>query len=67
LDEDFAWLADAEDELFFLFFADDEELLVCDLVDADEELWAGNPLACNSKSAARQVAVNRLKNIGDSV
>jgi hypothetical protein len=65
LDEDFALLEDAGDELFF--FLADEELLLCDFVGAEDELWAGNPLACNSKTAARLVAVNRLKDIGDSV
>src|SRR5271165_2285335 len=67
LDEDVVCVADAEDELFFLFLVDVEELLLCDLAGADEELWACNPLACSSKKAARLVAVNRLKNIGDSV
>ena len=68
LDDDFVCVADAEDELFFLLFlVDVEELLLCDLAGADEEIWAGNPLACSSKRAARLRAVNRLTNIGNSV
>src|SRR5208283_1383965 len=57
---DFFWPAD--EELFF-FFLMEVELLLCDLSCADEEVCAGNPLPCSSNSAARLVAINRLKNI----
>ena len=60
-DEDFFWLAEL-DELFF-FLADEEDLL-CDLVGADEEVWAGNPLSCSINSATRIVVVKRLMHIG---
>jgi hypothetical protein len=64
LDDDFFWLADLDldDELFFLL--DDlvaDDALLCFFFGGDEESWADNPLPCSNRSAARLVAVIRLR------
>lgn len=64
--EDEVFLPLDADELFFLFLLGDV-LGTCDWLDVDEAVWAGNPLPCTRSSETRLVAVNRLKNIGNSV
>jgi hypothetical protein len=60
---DFFALPDV-DEVELFFFLAGEEPVVCELLEAEEGVWAGNPLPCNSNNTAILNAVKRLKNIG---
>lgn len=58
LAEDFFWLVEEDEALFFLL---DDELLLFGFCAVEAALWADKPLLCSSSSAARRWAVNRLR------
>jgi hypothetical protein len=58
LADDFFWPVEVDEELFFL---PADELLLFGFASVDVLLWADNPLLCSISSAARRLAVNRLR------